>query len=148
VRRPVEYPSLRGRNLLVIEDEEGIRELVQEGLVARGLSVECAASIAEAIRLSENREYDAIICDLHLPDGNGSKVLDHFLQRRSPAVPSRTPALIFMTGDVTDSMQLEHVRTKAALLASAPPIRILHKPFQISALVGILEELLAGLPVR
>src|SRR6185312_7100803 len=57
---------LRGKRLLVIDDEEGIRELVGNSLSARGLSVDCAATAEEALNFSTRNSYDAILCDLHL----------------------------------------------------------------------------------
>ena len=42
---------LRGRSVLVVDDEESIREIVQEGLAARGVKVDCAANSEEALLL-------------------------------------------------------------------------------------------------
>ena len=42
---------LAGKRILVVDDEEGIRELVAESLDARGVSVDCAASSEQALEL-------------------------------------------------------------------------------------------------
>src|SRR6266568_3437179 len=47
VRPPAD--SLKGRAVLVLDDEESLRMLLQEGLSAQGLRVDCAATIEEAL---------------------------------------------------------------------------------------------------
>ena len=42
---------LKGRSVLVLDDEESLRLLLQEGLSAQGLSVDCAATAGEALAL-------------------------------------------------------------------------------------------------
>ena len=57
---------LSGCNVLVVDDEEGIRELVSDGLAARGARVEVAASGEEALCLFDTRAYEVVICDVNL----------------------------------------------------------------------------------
>ena len=42
---------LKGRSVLVLDDEESLRQLLQEGLSAQGLRVDCAATAEEALAL-------------------------------------------------------------------------------------------------
>jgi PAS domain S-box-containing protein len=42
---------LRGRSVLVLDDEESLRQLLQEGLSAQGLRVDCAATAEDALAL-------------------------------------------------------------------------------------------------
>src|SRR5438270_9295551 len=42
---------LKGRSVLVLDDEESLRLLLQEGLFAQGLRVDCAATTEDAVAL-------------------------------------------------------------------------------------------------
>ncbi|MGH9740767.1 MAG: PAS domain S-box protein, partial [Candidatus Acidiferrum sp.] len=57
---------LKNRTVLVLDDEESLRSLLFEGLTARGLHVDAAATLDEALSFLANRSYDALLCDLNL----------------------------------------------------------------------------------
>jgi DNA-binding response OmpR family regulator len=57
--------------LLLVEDEEELAEAVQLGLVRNGYAVDCAATIAAAYERLTVHEYDLLLLDLTLPDGDG-----------------------------------------------------------------------------
>src|SRR5919107_227117 len=57
--------------LLVVEDEEDLAEGLRVGLARTGYAVDVAADAAEAYdRLTAN-EYDLMLLDINLPDGDG-----------------------------------------------------------------------------
>ena len=70
---------VRGQGkILIMDDEDQIRELAGEALSHLGYEVELAAAGAEAIQryqtaLSERRPFDAVILDLTVPGGMGGK---------------------------------------------------------------------------
>lgn len=121
-------PSLRGHSVLVVDDEESIRELLESGLSARGLQVECVPSSEEALARLSARSYDAILCDFNLPGLSGEQLFDQ-LRARSDGTALR---FLFMTGDLLDASDLKAFERKGA--------RIVQKPFQISQLAAILAE--------
>jgi DNA-binding NtrC family response regulator len=82
VLNPVEY---RGR-VLVIDDEEDIRESLDALLVLEGYQVDQASSGAEGLRKIETREYDLILLDLMMPDRSGMDILRD-LRERNRDVP-------------------------------------------------------------
>ncbi len=57
--------------LLIVEDEALIRESVHDFLIAEGFLCEAAATFAEASFKIILYEYDLILIDVTLPDGNG-----------------------------------------------------------------------------
>lgn len=63
-------------NVLLVEDEPGIRSLVCTHLRDQGLYVTVAATIAEAEVALRLRTYVVVILDLSLPDGSGLEILD------------------------------------------------------------------------
>ena len=132
-RPPVSAPAgraiLQGHSVFVVDDEESIREIVQEGLSARGMIVEGAASSEEALTLLPERTYDFVLCDYNLPGMNGEAFYDLM---RSKNLASKTK-FVFMTGAVFEPSEVNAFREKGA--------HILHKPFHIAALASMLIEL-------
>lgn len=63
--------------LLIIEDDHSLREIMQRALLAEGYVVETAKNCFEAEDKIAGYEYDCIMLDIMLPDGNGLKILEH-----------------------------------------------------------------------
>jgi DNA-binding response OmpR family regulator len=61
--------------ILVIEDEPGIAEFIENGLRAEGFAVSCAADGAEGERLALSGDYALVLLDVLLPAKNGLEVL-------------------------------------------------------------------------
>ena len=61
--------------ILVIDDDPGFRKLLETILVKEGYRVETGDSMADALRRGAAREFDLVITDLKLPDGDGLAVL-------------------------------------------------------------------------
>src|SRR5512134_2023251 len=63
-------------SVLVIDDEEIIREALEALLSAEGYRVTTAATGREGLDAIANRSIDTVLLDLMLPDMNGIEVLD------------------------------------------------------------------------
>ncbi len=128
---------LRGRAVLVLDDEESIRMLLSEGLAAHGLKVDSAATAEEALSLVLGNKYDAILCDLKLagsgPNADGYGVA----QRLRIAAGSNRPEIIFMSGDVIGEQGGQTGVSKD---------RALQKPFRISDVLSILMAVVCQPP--
>ena len=61
--------------VLVIDDEEDIRELLELTLMRMGLSADCAGTVAEAKRFLEKEHYSLCLTDMRLPDGEGLEIV-------------------------------------------------------------------------
>jgi CheY-like chemotaxis protein len=138
---------LKGRSILVLDDEESLRQLLHEGLSAQGLRVDCAATVKEALALlqrfprvaqraahqARRRGYDILLCDLHLSAGgffvDGRKAAAQILAAAGP----QKPAVVYMTGDLTDP--------GAEAPARGEPF-FLQKPFRISEVLALFREVL------
>ena len=68
--------------ILVIEDEPSLRELIQRSLLKERYVVETADSYFEALDKIELYEYDCVLLDIMLPDGNGLKLLQRLKAMR------------------------------------------------------------------
>jgi DNA-binding response OmpR family regulator len=61
--------------ILVIEDDSALREILQRSLEKERYVVETAADYRTALEKSELYQYDCILLDIMLPDGNGLDLL-------------------------------------------------------------------------
>ncbi|MGC1106916.1 MAG: PAS domain S-box protein [Candidatus Acidiferrales bacterium] len=124
--------DLKGRSILVVDDEQGIRELVEQGLTARGAVVDTVETGNEAWDRLMSRPYDLVLCDCNLGGESGSGLL----QRITSSKGSQPPRFVLMTGELLDANQISSWEKKGA--------RVLQKPFQISELVAVLGGLLSA----
>jgi DNA-binding NtrC family response regulator len=65
----------RGHRILVVDDDETIRGFLRDLLTANSHEVDEAPDTHGAAQLLKSREYDVVITDLMLPDGDGLEVL-------------------------------------------------------------------------
>jgi len=84
--------ELRGKRALVVDDEESVLKFVTEALALDGLEVVACSGFSEAVEAARRNEFDFLITDLRLTDGNGIDLVKK-LQEVRPGVPS-----IIMTG--------------------------------------------------
>ena len=84
------FSERRGRaaaaDVLVVDDEEDIRELLELSLLRMGLGADAAGSLAEARECIERTRYRLCLTDMRLPDGDGLELVE-FIQRQQPALP-------------------------------------------------------------
>jgi PAS domain S-box-containing protein len=128
---------LRGRAVLVLDDEESLRTLLHEGLTAQGLRVDCAATLEEALAHLGRSSYDAFLCDLHLSSGGYAVDGREAAARILEAAGKQKPAMIYMTGDLIDDTQGEAGRGEPVWL---------QKPFRVSDMLALLRDVLSDAP--
>ena len=137
---PVRSHRLTGYKILVVDDEDSIRELVRDGLGVRGVRVDDAPTAEEALKKMTDNTYDAVLCDLNLAGGGPSVISGREFCNRvttgkagKPGAPR--PFFMFMTGELVDGGTMEDL--------SRVGVRTLQKPFRTSELVAILTEALS-----
>jgi CheY-like chemotaxis protein len=124
---------LEGRAVLVIDDEDGIRELIDDGLSARGMIVHAVASADEALERVGQYAYDIVLCDVNLGGPRDALSPQELRGKLVDAARARTghlPLFVFMTGDLLDDSVLEGLEDKHG--------RIIRKPFRVSDLAALL----------
>ena len=140
--RPAEVPAakpatnsprrsaLTGHSALIVDDEDGIREIVQEGLAGQGMSVHTVDSSEAALAWLEQNKPEIIVCDFNLPKMNGEALFEELRLRMGGAAPP----FVFMTGELVSSSLAEHYQAMSA--------RVLQKPFTLSSLASVVAELI------
>lgn len=76
----------RGEHVLVVEDEEAVRELVCDMLVSLGYRVSTAVHGLEALRLLASDRIDLLLSDVVMPKMGGIELV-HRLEELSPGTP-------------------------------------------------------------
>lgn len=80
---PTLSPSLR---VLLVEDEDRLREALRRGLRAEGHQVHATGDGGEGLRLAQTLELDVIVCDILLPTMNGFRICE-LLREHGIATP-------------------------------------------------------------
>ncbi len=115
-----------GDRILVVDDDDSLRESLELVLAAEGYEVVAAQDAAAALRQVELAPPDAVLCDLRMPGVGGLELLPQ-LARRLPGTP-----LILMSAYGTDELALEAINRGA--------YDYLAKPFQPREVVFTLRK--------
>jgi DNA-binding NtrC family response regulator len=122
-------------NILVVDDEHGIRDLLWEILNDEGHNVELAENAAQA-RAARNREQpDLVLLDIWMPDTDGVTLLKEWSSTGLLTMP-----VIMMSGHATIDTAVE--ATKIGALA------FLEKPITLQKLLKAVEQGLARASLR
>lgn len=125
-------PRLRDRRVLVVDNDDAVRNDAHSLLERYGCIVETAHTGGEAVFMVRNSEaYDVIIADIRLPDMNGYALLMK-LRETLQSVP-----LVLMTAFGYDG---DHSILNARR-AGLHPKAILYKPFRLAQLLETVERI-------
>jgi DNA-binding NtrC family response regulator len=114
-------------NILVVDDEMGIRALLQEILTDEGHSVELAENAAQARMLRERQRPDLVLLDIWMPDVDGITLLKEWGTGSQLNMP-----VIMMSGHGTIDTAVE--ATKYGAMA------FLEKPITLQKLLRAVEQ--------
>lgn len=113
-------------SLLVVDDDDAIRTLLELIGRRRGFTVDTAADGLEALALLRERDYDLAVIDLMMPRLSGYELLDHVAGLpRKPLVVIATAMTDALIGDLD-----------AAIVHT-----IMRKPFDVEVIAELLGEL-------
>ena len=123
-------PPRRGsQTVLVVEDAEGLRELVKRLLERQGYRVLIAGNAEEALRLfAQNASIDVLLTDVVMPGASGPELTKELVELR-PGL-----RVIYMSGYTEDAIVHHGVLN--------PGITFLHKPFTADTLGRKIREVL------
>lgn len=71
-------------NILIIEDEYELSESVAYYMSSEGYHTECAHNYSQGREKLELYEYDCVVIDITLPDGNGLDLIHYLKKQKNP----------------------------------------------------------------
>ena len=116
------------KHLLLVDDEEALREVVAERLAEEGFDVTQAADGEAALKALDGFAFDVIVSDLRLPGVDGRQVIDAALSR----YPGIVAIVVTGYGTVKDAVDV--IKRGAA--------DFIAKPFQFDELMHVLNNAL------
>jgi two-component system response regulator AtoC len=117
------------RRILVVDDEESLRHMLQLFLSREGYDVVSVGSAAAALGELEARGYDCVICDVRMPDTSGLDLLEE-LRRRGGM-----PTVIMMSAYGSNELALAAMKRGAYDYVSKP-----FKPDEVLLVLRKAEE--------
>lgn len=87
--------------ILIIDDEEKIRTLLSKIISLEGFEVLQAGDCKSALKKLEQNDFDIILCDVKLPDGNGVE----FVKKIKDKYPISEIILLTAYGNIPDGVQ-------------------------------------------
>ncbi len=123
--------------VLLVEDHDVSRFVMREALRAAGWQVDAVENGLQATLRASEADYQAVLCDLRLPDVNGEDLVDEF---RACDNATAKAVILAVTADASP--------TRRAQALAAGFDAVVEKPIRSRALVMTLAEALLAAPDR
>ncbi len=125
------------KTILIVDDEEGIRELLDVALKNENFKTEKISTGKEAIDKIKNNNYDLIILDLMLPGYGGFEILRELQIEGKTSIP-----VIVITGKYMDRSTKEMIKMEPNV------VDFVEKPIKINAFTTLVHKILKTTPSR
>jgi CheY-like chemotaxis protein len=138
IEKPNKTPSTsrhskaKHRRIMVVDDEEGIREILSAALSGLGYEVVTANSGTQALNLFLRSSFALVLTDLEMPGMDGWNLASR-IKDRSPDIP-----VVAMTGQPKEGV-MERIKGNSFNAA-------IFKPFRLEQLLEMIEKLVATEP--
>jgi DNA-binding response OmpR family regulator len=126
---------MHGAHILLVEDDEVLRDLIERNLQIRGHDVRVAGDVQEALNYLRTSSFELIFLDINLPDKTGWDIL-RIAQEEG----------VLLTQQINSDEQklpvvvLSAVRVSPRRMAEFHPLAYLPKPFPMDALLRLATE--------
>ncbi|MBI5885850.1 MAG: response regulator [Deltaproteobacteria bacterium] len=120
--------AAKGKKVLVVDDEEVIRNICRDVLRSAGYAVAGATDGAEALRKIREEDYDLVVTDVRMPGIDGVALYESAV-KECAYLKDR---FLFMTGEITEEL---------LLIFSQMNLRYLWKPFKMIDLVNCVDAM-------
>lgn len=114
--------------ILVVDDEQSMREFLEIFFRGDGYDVVTAASVAEALIVVDNDDFDVVISDIQMPEQSGMKLLHHVKDHSPDTV------VIMITAFATTETAISAMKQGAYDYVT--------KPFKVDELRLVVEKAL------
>lgn len=124
-----------GKNILLVEDEDGVREFTASVLREYGYNVYEASGFQEAVETFERQDghFDLIFSDVVLPDHDGITLVDTLLSR---TIEKTSPSVLLTSGYSDEKSQWNIIQERN--------LSFLFKPYNIEQLLEAVHTAITG----
>jgi DNA-binding NtrC family response regulator len=123
------------KDILVVDDEVGIRELLSEILFDEGYRIHLAENATQARKFREQQVPDLVLLDIWMPDTDGLTLLKEWVVQDKLTMP-----VVMMSGHGTIETAMEAMRIGAS--------DFLEKPIALQKLLAtVAKAIQRGVPV-
>lgn len=124
------------KKILIVDDDDSVRELIEFIVKKEGFRVEKAADGEEALNKARAGSPDLILLDLMLPKFGGFEILRELQSDETGGIP-----IVIITGRYTD-------RSTSDMIKQEPNVRdFIEKPVKPQILTSLIHKLLKTQPV-
>ena len=109
------------KEIMVVDDEAGIRALLSDALIQEGYNVTLAINGKDSLKRLKNRKFDLLITDVNMPQLNGLELIKMMKKR------GRREKVILISGEPVDHDLLNK--------ESMPVFAQLRKPFGMNQFI-------------
>jgi CheY-like chemotaxis protein len=129
-----EPAAIKKGKILVVDDEPGVRALLEKVLTQSGHSVDTIGDASEALdKLGAGVIYDVILIDVRMPGMNGTEMYSRILEK----MPEMKNKIIFITGDVMGAdIKVFLTQNKLPYLAKPFDIKLLKDKIEVIMMAG------------
>jgi DNA-binding NtrC family response regulator len=122
------------KDILVVDDEVGIRELLSEILFDEGYRIHLAENASQARKFREQQVPDLVLLDIWMPDTDGLTLLKEWVEQEKLTMP-----VVMMSGHGTIETAMEAMRIGAS--------DFLEKPIALQKLLAtVAKAIQRGVP--
>jgi DNA-binding response OmpR family regulator len=125
--------------VLVVDDNQAIRKLLEDILVMEGFEVRTACDGEEGLLLYQEFCPELLMTDIKMPKKNGFELVAE-LREKDPNLP-----IIYVSGSVVNGSDAEKLKKE---LVDHPDYQIVVKPFGLAAILKAVERASKRSPAR
>lgn len=126
--------NLASKTLLIVDDEEILRDAIAFDFKRRGFNVFTAEDGLQALEVISRQKIDAVLTDVRMPRRNGVELLDEVRSKNF-----RIPVIIFITGFADLTTEDAYDKGAAAVLS---------KPFDRKTLIQTVARAIEPIEQR
>lgn len=133
--KPTPSSTGLGRRILVVDDEEYVRDVIARTLESHHYAVDVVANGVSALQQIREHSYDAVLSDISMPGQYKGVELYDRVQEEWPDLAQR---FVFLTGHMHDNALTAQIDARGG--------RCIEKPFDIHELARVVGKVVAPLP--
>ena len=80
-------------NVLIIDDDKILSDLLAKMVMQIGHAAACSLTLKDGLQQAESGNFDVVLLDVYMPDGDGLDILPKFKEVKS------SPEVIIITGE-------------------------------------------------